>query len=156
MLKFALPIFAATALAAFVAPAFAHPNPSAIARSRTAEEKGQTAEALLLIQSAIVAHPEDPGNYIALGDLYTRSGHPNAALKYYDDALFINPIDKAALKGMALSELTLGNDADAQKNLDLLEQTCGARCAETVAVREAFAKAKKPEADASVTPLDKH
>lgn len=156
MLKFALPVIAATALAAMAAPAFAHPDPSVLARSRAAEAKGRTAEALLLIQSAIVAHPADPANYIALGDLYTRTGHPNAALKYYDDALFINPIDKTALKGMALSDLALGNDADAQKKLDLLEQTCGAHCPETVAVREAMAKAKKPETDASAAPLDKH
>lgn len=156
MPKFALPLFAAAAIAAFAAPAFAHPDPSVLARSRAAEQKGQISEALLLIQSAIVAHPADPANYIALGDLYTRTGHANAALKYYDDALFINPVDKSALKGMALSELALGNDADAQKNLDLLEQTCGARCPETLAVREAFAKAKKPETDASAAPLDKH
>jgi tetratricopeptide (TPR) repeat protein len=156
MPKFLRAILAATAFAAFAAPALAHPNPSILARSHAAEAKGQIAEALLLIQSAIVAHPADPKNYIALGDLYTRTGHPKAALKYYDDALFIDPIDKAALKGMALSDLALGNEAGAQKNLDLLEQTCGARCAETLAVRDALAKTKKPETDASAAPLDKH
>ncbi len=149
-------IFAATAFAALAAPAFAHPDPSLLTRSRHAEEKGQIAEALLLIQSAIVAHPADPQNYIALGDLYSRTGHPNAAIKYYDDALFINPVDKAALKGMALSDLAVGNDAGAQKNLDLLVKTCGEHCPETVAVRDALSRAKKPGDEAAAAPLDKH
>ena len=154
MQKFVAAIFAATAFAAFAAPAFAHPDPSAIARSRAAEQKGDAAEALLLIQSAIVAHPADPENYIALGDLYSRTGHPNAAVKYYDDALFIDPVDKAALKGMALADLAIGDNAAAQKNLDLLESTCGPHCPETLAVHAAFAKAK-PETAAAAAPLDK-
>jgi tetratricopeptide (TPR) repeat protein len=156
MTKFVRVVFAATAFALFAAPALAHPDPSLLARSRTAEMKGQIAEALLLIQSAIVAHPGDPQNYIALADLYSRTGHPNAAVKYYDDALFINPIDKTALKGMALAKVALGDQANAAKNLDLLEQTCGPRCPETLAVREALDKARKTEADASAAPLDKH
>ena len=148
-------LFTAAAFAFTALPAFAHPDPTLIARSRAAEDKGQIAEALLLIQSAIVAHPADPQNYIALGDLYSRTGHPYAAIKYYDDALFIDPIDKSALKGMALADIALGDAASAAKNLDLLERTCGPRCPESVAVREAMLKVKKPEADAAVTPLDK-
>jgi len=144
---------AAFAFTAF--PAFAHPDPTLIARSRAAEDKGQIAEALLLIQSAIVAHPADPQNYIALGDLYSRTGHPYAAIKYYDDALFIDPADKTALKGMALADLAVGNSAGASKNLDLLERTCGPHCPETLAVRAALAKSGKPEADAAVGALDK-
>jgi len=154
MSKFVRGIFAATAFALIAAPALAHPSP--ISRSRAAEDKGQIAQALLVIQSAIVAHPGDPANYIALADLYSRTGHPNAAIKYYDDALFIDPIDKAALKGMALADIAVGDSPNAAKNLDLLERTCGARCPESVAVRDAMQKAKMPEADAAVTPLDKH
>lgn len=152
MQKFARLILVSTAFAVFAAPALAHPDPSALARSRAAEEKGQIAEALLLIQSAIVAHPGDPQNYIALGDLYSRTGHPNAAVKYYDDALFIDPVDKAALKGMALADVAMGDAASAQKNLDLLESTCGPHCPETIAVRAALSKAKQ---EAAAAPLDK-
>jgi tetratricopeptide (TPR) repeat protein len=149
-------VFFAAAVALAATSALAHPDPSPIARSRVAEQKGQIAQALLLIQSAIVAHPGDPANYIALGDLYSRTGHPNAAIKYYDDALFIDPTDRIALKGMALADVAVGNASAASKSLDLLERTCGLHCAETLAVREALAKAKKPEADASIAPLDKH
>ena len=155
MTKFLRVFLAVAALGCFAAPAFAHPDPSPIARSRVAEDKGQIAQALLLIQSAIVAHPGDPQNYIALADLYTRTGHPNAAIKYYDDALFIDPTDKAALKGMALADLAVGDQAGATRNLDLLERTCGPHCPETLAVHEAMAKAKAPQADASSAPLDK-
>ena len=70
--------------------------------------------------------------------------------------LFIDPIDKSALKGMALADIALGDTANAARNLDLLEQTCGPRCPETLAVRDALNKAKKTEADASAAPLDKH
>ena len=149
MSKFPRVLFASAAFVLLAAPALARPDPSLIARSRAAEAKGQIAEALLLIQSAIVAHPGDPANYIALGDLYSRTGHPNAAVKYYDDALFIDPIDKAALKGMAMADIALGDSASAAKNLDLLERTCGPRCPEAVAVRDAMDKAHKTEADAS-------
>ncbi len=156
MTKFVRVFLAAAAFGCFAAPAFAHPDPSPLARSRAAEDKGDIAQALLLIQSAIVADPADPQNYIALADLYTRTGHPNAAIKYYDDALFIDPVDKQALKGMALADLALGDQAGAAKNLDLLERTCGPRCAETLAVHQAMAKAKAMQADASSAPLDKH
>lgn len=139
-----------------IAPAWAASANALIAKSHAAQEKGSTQDALVLIQSAIVAHPGDPANYIALADYYYRNDHPNAALKYYDDALFINPADKVALKGIALAQIAVGDSAGAQSSLDKLEQVCSSRCPEAMAIREAMEKSKKDGTDAASTSLDKH
>jgi cytochrome c-type biogenesis protein CcmH/NrfG len=90
-------------LALFSAPAFAVDSniDALIKQSRTAEEAGDTPDAILYIQSALVADPSRAATYAALGDFYARAHQTDLAMQYYDQALDLDPSDPAAKKGMA-------------------------------------------------------
>jgi tetratricopeptide (TPR) repeat protein len=95
--------FAAACLALLSAPAFASDAniESLIKQSRAAEAAGNTPDAILYIQSALVADPSRAATYAALGDFYARAHQNDLAMQYYDEALDLDPSDPAAKKGMA-------------------------------------------------------
>ncbi len=72
-----------------------------IKQSRAAEAAGNTPDAILYIQSALVADPSRAATYAALGDFYARAHQTDLAMQYYDEALDLDPADPAAKKGMA-------------------------------------------------------
>ncbi len=90
-------------LALLSAPAIAAESniDSLIKQSRTAEAAGNTPDAILYIQSALVADPSRAATYAALGDFYARAHQTDLAMQYYDEALDLDPSEPAAKKGMA-------------------------------------------------------
>ncbi|HVZ70135.1 MAG TPA: tetratricopeptide repeat protein [Rhizomicrobium sp.] len=96
-------LLAASVLSLFSAPAFAADNniDMLIKESRAAEAAGNSQDAILYIQAALVADPSRAATYAALGDFYARAHQTDLAMQYYDEALDIDPSDPAAKKGMA-------------------------------------------------------
>ena len=74
---------------------------SLLERADAALAKGQTDDALLLGQAAVVIAPTDPKPYVALGNLYIRANRAEFARGFYDKALDIDPQDSAALAAIA-------------------------------------------------------
>jgi tetratricopeptide (TPR) repeat protein len=97
------PVLMATGLAVLVfsGPAMADSVHNLVERSRAAEARGEAQSALMLMQAAIVADPARAATYTALGDLYLRRHAIPEAQKYYDEALNIDPANKAAEASMA-------------------------------------------------------
>jgi cytochrome c-type biogenesis protein CcmH/NrfG len=87
----------------------AAPDPVAglLTQARDAQTKGENELALRLAQSAIVADPTRPDSYVALGDFYAAQGQADYARNYYDEALSIDPMTPAALKGIAALQTQL-------------------------------------------------
>lgn len=73
-----------------------------IRQSRSAEQAGNIPDAILYIQSALVADPGRAATYAALGDFYVRANQSDLAMQYYDQALDLNPTEPTAKRGMAL------------------------------------------------------
>jgi|GEM_PF-5573340 len=95
-------LLAASLLALFCAPVFAADNIDTLIReSRSAEAAGNSPDAILYIQSALVADPGRASTYAALGDFYVRAHQGDLAMQYYDQALNIDPAEPAAKRGMA-------------------------------------------------------
>lgn len=95
-------LLAVPLLALFCAPVLAADNVDTLIReSRGAEEAGNIPDAILYIQSALVADPGRASTYAALGDFYVRARQSDLAMQYYDQALDINPAEPAAKRGMA-------------------------------------------------------
>lgn len=94
---------AVSLLSVLSVPAWATENniDTLIKESRAAEAAGNTQDAILYIQAALVADPSRAGTYAALGDFYARAHQTDLAMQYYDEALDIDPSDPAAKKGMA-------------------------------------------------------
>jgi Tfp pilus assembly protein PilF len=77
---------------------------SLLVRSRAAARAGNWDAASRLAQSAIVADPKRVSSYVALADLYLHSGHPDFASFYYAEALQLDPQNKEAQAGLAVSD----------------------------------------------------
>lgn len=149
-----MPAILAGALLA-AAPAPAGPVESLMARSRAAEAKGHFDDAIGLMQAAVVAAPARAETYVALASLYARRKEPQFALKYYEEALYIDPTLAAALLGAGQADLALGDLGAAKRKLTRLEQSCGHDCPETVRLRAAIGAGKSAGPDATSASLDK-
>ncbi len=129
---------------------------SLISQAHAAAAKGKMDDALVLLQSAVVADPSRAASYLALAQLYAEQRDFHFAHKYYDEALYLDPALASALEGEGQADLALGDREGAQQMLDRLEKSCGAQCKETVSLRAALDLSKRAEADAAPPSLDKH
>ena len=100
-LLFAAALMAASAAHAVPGEPLADRAADLLAQAGAAESQGKMELALRLAQSAIVADPARPNSYVALGDIYAESGHPDFARTYYDAALEIDPGEARAQKAIA-------------------------------------------------------
>jgi Flp pilus assembly protein TadD len=103
----------ATALAVLIAgaaSAAASPESNGfLTKAAAAEQRGDTAAAVQLFQSAIIYAPADTQPYDQLAGFYARTGRPNLARKYYDLALQIDPQDRAARQGVTQIDQAAGD-----------------------------------------------
>ena len=58
-----------------------------------AYESGENAKAEALLQGLVRAVPNDPENWLRLGNLYARSNRPEDAAQAYQKSLMLNPND---------------------------------------------------------------
>jgi len=92
---------------------------SLLVRSRAAAHVGNWESASRLVQAAIVADPKRVSSYVALADLYLHSGHPDFANFYYAEALQLDPQNKEAQAGLAVSDREAKDQtAAADRSLD--------------------------------------
>ena len=106
----------AVTLALFLASAgtaLADNAESLLVRSRAAAHAGNWDSASRLAQAAIVADPKRVSSYVALADLYLHSGHPDFASFYYAEALQLDPQNKEAQAGLAVSDRAAKNQTAA-------------------------------------------
>jgi len=80
--------------------------------------------AKFLLEQAIVADPANAAAFAALGDLYVKMKQPPLAMKYYEIAQTIDPVNVKALAGAARLDLATGKVDKAKANLVILKKTC--------------------------------
>jgi cytochrome c-type biogenesis protein CcmH/NrfG len=102
-------LLAIPVLALLSGPAFADNVGTLLKESRAAEAAGNTQNAILYIQSAMVADPARASTYVALGDFYARAHQTDIATQYYHEALTLDPSNSAAKKGIAQDARAEGN-----------------------------------------------
>ena len=112
----------AAMLVVSASPAFADKVDQLLDKSRAAERLGHHDEALGLAQSAIVADPARASSYTALGDLYLAQNQTDYARFYFNEALNIDPQERAATEGIARAEAAeKSGPAAAARSLDNTE-----------------------------------
>ena len=67
--------------------------------------------ALAAFEASIRANPRDPSTYINLAQFSLASANPDAAAKYFADALSIDPSSQAARNGLAELSKVLKSDS---------------------------------------------
>lgn len=101
-----------------------------------ASEKAEDAQ--LLFERALVADPANLEALVGLGKSHEAQGRVGRGLKYYRQALAIDPNAHAALEAQALAFLKRDMVDRAQINLDKLSRLCTSGCDALSAVEAAL------------------
>jgi Tfp pilus assembly protein PilF len=93
-----------------------------------------------LIESALAIDPRNRAAYVALGRVAQGQGLPGKAVRFYRDALALDPNDLNALAGQGEAMVQKGAVERARVNLARINQLCKGNCPPALALNAAIAK----------------
>jgi Flp pilus assembly protein TadD len=152
LMRFTPPVIALSLLAVvtssvgYSAPATtADPRAKAlIQQGQTALDAGQTDKAIDAFESALVVEPANPLILVSLAQATRREGMQGKALRYYREALSVDPHNVNAISGEGAALAEKGAIEKAKHNLAQLEGLCGAGCTATRDLEAAIARGPVP------------
>ncbi len=125
-----------------------------VAQAQAAMVAEKADDAQLLFERAIVANPANVDALIGLGQAHERKGAVGKGLKYYRQALEIEPNDQGALEKQALAFLKRDMADRAEDNRDKLARLCMSGCEALSKVTTAIEEYNAQSADASLAQQD--
>lgn len=102
---------------------------------------GNLDEANGLYEAALAVDPGNRAAYIALAQVASAQGLPGKAIRYYREALRLDPNDIAALAGQGEAMIQRGAVEKARRNLVRIEAICTTGCNEAGRLLAAIDKA---------------
>jgi len=93
-----------------------------------------------MLESALAIDPRNRGAYVALGRVAQGQGLPGKAVRFYRDALALDPNDLTALAGQGEAMVQKGAVERARVNLARINQLCKTACPQAAALNAAIAK----------------
>ena len=123
-------------------------------RGKAARAAGDLDTANGLIESALAVDPRNRAAYLVLAEIARSQGLPGKAIRFYREALTLEPNDQAALRGQGEAMVQKGAVERAKENLARLKTLCG-NCAEATQLASAIAKGPPATATAQVVPAPK-
>lgn len=126
-----------------------------VAEGRAALAAGDADRAQDLVESGLAVDPRNRDGFVALAEISRTRDLPGLAIRYYREALSIEPNDLDALSGQGEVLVERGAVARARQNLARIEAICETRCApanELAAVIAAGPPAEEMAAQVAVTP----
>lgn len=102
-----------------------------------------------LLESALAIDPRNRGAYVALGRVAQGQGLPGKAVRFYRDALALDPNDLTALAGQGEAMVAKGAVERARVNLARINQLCKTGCPQAAALNAAIAKGPPVEVAAA-------
>lgn len=97
-------------------------------------------EAISALETALAVDPRNRQAYIHLAHVAQKQGLPGKAIRFYREALLIEPNDVAALAGQGDALVQKGAVEKARENLARIKQLCVTNCAEQDKLAAAIAK----------------
>jgi tetratricopeptide (TPR) repeat protein len=128
------------------APARA-PGAADFARGRAAIDHKDWPEAISAFEKVVAQDSKNADAYNWLGYASRKSGKLDAAFKYYDKALSLDPKHRGAYEYQGEAFLMANQPAKAESNLATLAKLCNSSCEEYQDLKEAiadFKAGKKP------------
>ena len=119
---------------------------------RTALAGGDLDGAQDAIESAVVVDPRNRAAYVALAEIARNRGLPGKAIRFYNEALALEPNDLAALRGQGEALVAKGATERAKQVLAKVRTVCGEQCGEANALAAAIAKGPPPTTTAQAAP----
>lgn len=111
------------------------------ARGDAALAKGESAGAIDAYEAALAADPKNVAAFVGIAHAYEKLGLPGKAVKYYREALALNPSDLIALEGQGKALIARGATARAQVNLARIKALCKADCSAAARLQMALSTA---------------
>ena len=109
-------------------------------QGETLRAAGNFTAAADMLESALAIDPRNRAAYVALGRVAQGQGLPGKAVRFYRDALALNPNDTIALAGQGEAMVQKGAVERARVNLTRIQQLCKGSCPPAVALSAAIAK----------------
>lgn len=105
------------------------------------QQIGSLDDAINLYEAALAVDPGNRGAYIALAQVASAQGLPGKAIRFYREALRLDPNDVAALAGQGEAMIQRGAVEKARRNLVRIEAICTSACTESARLIAAIDKA---------------
>lgn len=96
------------------------------------------------LEGALVADPRNRGAYVAMARVAQKQELQGKAIRFYREALKIDPNDMAALAGQGEALVAKGAVDKAKENLARIEKLCVSRCAAQGQLAAAIARGPTP------------
>ena len=109
-------------------------------------------EAIDHYESALAVDPRNRQAYIGLARAAVGQKLPGKAIKFYFEALKLEPNDVVALAGQGEALVQRGAVERARRNLEKIRTLCNNRCPQVATLAAAIAKGPPPEALTARTP----
>ena len=123
-------------------------NPRSVAlteQARTLHSGARYQEAIDLLESALAVDPRNRQAYIGLARVAQSQKLPGKAVRFYDEALKLEPNDANALAGQGEALVQRGAVERAKQNLERLKTVCANPCAQATSLASVIAKGPPPE-----------
>lgn len=130
-------------------------NPQSVALLRAGEARLAAADypgATDLLETALAVDPRNRAAYSVLGRVALAQKLPGKAIRFYNEALGLEPNDAVALAGQGEAFVARGAVARAQANLTKVRALCKGACPEATRLSAAIAKGPPPAAVTAATP----
>lgn len=111
-----------------------------VAEAQTARAAGNLDAAADLLESAVAVDPANRRAFVMMGEVAASRGLPGKAIRYYREALALDPDDVQALQGQGAALVQKGAVERAKQNLAKIRTLCPAACAPANALAATIAK----------------
>ena len=123
-------------------------DPRSVALTQQAQALNTQAryqEAVDLLETALVIDPRNRQAYMGLAKAAQGQKLPGKAVKFYFDALKLEPNDVAALAGQGEALVQRGAVERAKRNLERIRTLCADPCPQATTLAQVIAKGPPPE-----------
>lgn len=115
-----------------------------VEQARAAQRAGNLEQANDLLESALAVDPKNRTAFMALAEVARMQGLPGKAIRFYREALELEPNDVAALAGQGDALVQKGAVVKARENLAKLKRVCSDNCPEEARLAAVIDKGPPP------------
>lgn len=124
-----------------------------VKEARAARSAGNVERANDLLETALAVDPRNREAFNLLGDIAQGQGLPGKAIRFYGEALKLEPNDVTALRGQGEAMVDKGAMERARANLAKIKTICKTACSDATTLAAVIAKGPPPEPAPSATPV---
>ena len=116
-----------------------------VQQAQTLHGQARHQEAVDLLETALAVDPRNRQAYIGLGKVAQSQKLPGKAVRFYVEALKLEPNDVNALAGQGEAFVQRGAVERARKNLDRIKGLCSTPCPQATNLAAVIARGPPPE-----------